>query len=97
MKVLEKNPYAECDFGDKRLTKRAISISEHLFVKYGQPLSQIFGSASDLKRGYEFFSNPKTTFDKLTSPHFKQTAQKISGIPVVLAVGDTSYLDYRKI
>ena len=22
MKVLEKNPYAECDFGDKRLTKR---------------------------------------------------------------------------
>ena len=97
MKVLEKNPYTECNFGDKRLTKRAVSISERLFVKYGQPLSQIFGSASDLKRGYEFFSNPKTTFDKLTSPHFKQTAQKISGIPVVLAIGDTSFLDYRKI
>ncbi|MEL6164580.1 MAG: transposase DNA-binding-containing protein, partial [Cyanobacteria bacterium J06628_3] len=97
MKVLEKNPYTECDFGDKRLTKRAVLISERLFVKYGQPLSQIFGSASDLKRGYEFLSNPKTTFEKLTSPHFKQTAQKISSIPVVLAVGDTSFLDYRKI
>lgn len=33
MKLLEKNPYAECDFGDKRLTKRAVSISEYLFVK----------------------------------------------------------------
>ena len=97
MKLLEKNPYSLCDFGDKRLTRRAVSIGEHLFVKYGQPLSKIFDSASDLKRSYEFFSNPKTTFDKLTQPHFKQTAQEISGVPVVLAVGDTSFLDYKKI
>lgn len=97
MKLLEKNPYSLCDFGDKRLRKRAVSIAEHLSVKYGQPLSKIFDSASDLKRSYEFLSNPKTTFDKLTQPHFKQTAQEISGVPVVLAVGDTSFLDYKKI
>ena len=97
MKLLEKNPYSLCDFGDKRLTRRAVSLGEHLFVKYGQPLTKIFDSASDLNRSYDFFSNPKTTFDKLTQPHFKQTAQEISGVPVVLAVGDTSFLDYKKI
>ncbi|MDZ7950503.1 IS4 family transposase [Nostoc sp. DedQUE09] len=97
MKILERNPYKECDFGDKRLTQRAVSIAECLSVKYGEPLSKVFKSASDLKRGYEFFSNPKTTFFKLTQPSFKQTARQINGIPVVLAVGDTSFLDYNKI
>ncbi|GJD22633.1 hypothetical protein RIVM261_075890 [Rivularia sp. IAM M-261] len=97
MKLLEANPYIDCDFGDKRLTDRAVFIAESLTVKYGQPLSEIFNSASDLKRSYEFFSNPKTTFDKLTQPSFKQTAQEIYGIPVVLVLGDTTYLDYKKI
>jgi hypothetical protein len=72
MKLLEANPYRNCDFGDIRLTNRAVLIAEDLKVKYGQPLSQIFKSASDLKRGYEFFSNPKATFNKLTQPSFKQ-------------------------
>lgn len=97
MKILESNPYQECNFGDKRLTRRAVSIAERLSVKYGQPLSKIFKTASDLKRSYEFFSNPKTTFEKLTKPFFKQTAREINGIPVVLAVGETSFLDYKKI
>ena len=97
MKLLEANPYHNCDFGDIRLTNRAVLIAEALKVKYGQPLSQIFKSASDLKRGYEFFSNPKATFNKLTQPSFKQTAQEIYGIPIVLALGDTTYLDYKKI
>lgn len=97
MKILEKNLYGECNFGDKRLTQRAASIGELLSVKYGQPLSKIFKTASDLKRSYEFFSNPKTNFEKLTQPYFKQTAQEINGTPVVLAVGDTTFLDYKKI
>lgn len=97
MKILEKKPYLGCDFGDKRLTQRAVSIAECLSVKYGEPLSKVFESASELKRSYEFFFLPKTTFSKLTQPSFKQTARHINGIPVVLAVGDTSFLDYKKI
>lgn len=97
MKLLIRNPYINCDFGDKRLNKRAELIAEALQVNYGQPLSQVFKSASDLKRAYEFLSNPKTTFSKLTQPSFELTAQEINGIPIVLAVGDTTFLDYKKI
>lgn len=57
----------------------------------------VFKSASDLKRAYEFLSNPQTTFEKLIEPYFKQTAQEIYSNPVVLAVGDTSFLDYKQI
>jgi len=91
------NPYHHCDFGDKRLTNRAVFIAEALKAKSGEPLSKIFKNASDLKRSYEFFSNPKTTFNKLTQPSFKQTAKEIYGIPIVLAIGDTTYLDYQNI
>ncbi|MHC5929990.1 IS4/Tn5 family transposase DNA-binding protein [Nostoc sp.] len=62
MKLLEINPYINCDFGDARLTKRAVLIAEALQVKYGQPLSLIFKSASDLKRGYEFSPIQKQHF-----------------------------------
>lgn len=57
----------------------------------------VFKSASDLKRAYEFLANPKTKFEKLIEPYSQQTVQEISGLPVVLAVGDTTYLDYKKI
>ena len=88
---------AECDFGDERLTKRAIKIGEALSLKYGQPLSQVFRNASDLKRTYEFLTNPKTSFEKVIQPDHVQTAETISFLPIVLAVGDTTYLDYKKI
>ena len=97
MNLLGWNPYRKCDLGDKRLTRRAVLISECLSGKSGQPLSMVFKSASDLKRTYEFLANSKTTFEKLIEPHFQQTVQVISGLPVVLAVGDTSYLDYKEI
>ena len=93
MKILEKNLYGECNFGDKRLAQRAGFRGELLSLKSGQSRSKIFKTASDLKRGYELFSNPKTSFDSLTQPYFKQTAQEINGAPVVLAVGDTTFLD----
>ena len=88
---------ARCNFGDKRLTQRAIFIGEALSLKYGQPLSQVFKNASDLKRTYEFLTNSKTTFEKVIQPNHVQTAQTGSELAVVLAVGDTTYLDYKKI
>ena len=85
------------DFGDKRLTLRAVLIEEILSLKYGKPLSSVFKSASDLKRAYEFFANAKTSFTKVTAPYHQETAKQIREWPIVLAVGDTTYLDYKNI
>ncbi|MGB5713400.1 MAG: hypothetical protein WBM44_21130 [Waterburya sp.] len=56
-------------------------------------------SASDLKRAYEFFANPKTktSLSRVCQPSHLQTADQIKELPIVLAVGDTTYLDYKKI
>ena len=87
----------KCDFGDQRLTKRAMFIESRLSLKYGKPLSEIFERASDLKRAYEFFANPKTSLSTVCQPYHLQTAEQIKELPIVLAVGDTTYLDYKKI
>ncbi|MEW5858511.1 MAG: hypothetical protein AB1861_14190, partial [Cyanobacteriota bacterium] len=34
---------------------------------------------------------------KLAQNHWKETAKTIPGLKTVLAVGDTTYLDYKKI
>ncbi|MGH2414318.1 MAG: IS4/Tn5 family transposase DNA-binding protein [Microcystaceae cyanobacterium] len=81
---------ADCDLEDQRLTKRAMKMGRCFSVKYGQPLSTIFGGANELKRAYEFLANRKTNVEKLTQPQHQQTAQEIATVPIVLAVGDTT-------
>ena len=85
------------NLGDKRLDERAKLIFARLRNKYGKPLSKVFDKSSELKRAYEFFAKLKTSFEKIVeSPHY-QTANRVKNLPLILSVGDTSFLDYKKI
>ncbi len=89
--------FADCQLGDKRLNQRALAIGKALVVGFGQALSIIFKQENPLKRAYEFLANPKVQFDKLTQPHRENTASVAQKLEVLLAVGDTTYLDYKNI
>ena len=89
--------FATCQLGDKRLNARALEIGLAIVAGFGQALSMIFKEENSLKRAYEFLANPKAQFNQLTQPHRKKTALVAATLPVVLAVGDTTYLDYKKI
>jgi Transposase DNA-binding len=49
----EKN-FSSCPLGDWRLSKRAKKIGKALCEGFGKALSEVFESAKDLKRAYEF-------------------------------------------
>lgn len=89
--------FADCQLGDKRLNQRALAIGKALVVGFGQALSMVFKQENPLKRTYEFLANPKAQFNKLTQPHRQKTAQDAQNLPTVLVVGDTTYLNYKKI
>ena len=89
--------YTNCNFGDQRLNHRAVKIGTALSNRYGQPLSQVFSNASDLKRTYEFFTNSKTSFETVILPEHQTTAELIGSNEIVLSVGDTTYLDLKAI
>lgn len=57
----------------------------------------IFKEENPLKRAYEFLANPKAQFNQLTQPHRQKTARLAQTMPVVLAVEDTTFLDYKNI
>lgn len=51
--------FGDCQLGDRRLNRRALSIGKVLSQKFGQALSTIFESTKELKRAYEFSLIPK--------------------------------------
>ena len=54
--------FGDCELGDRRLNRRAMSIGEALSQKFGQALSTVFASAKELKRADEFSPIPKQLF-----------------------------------
>ncbi len=97
METLGSENFADCHPTDNRLNQRAKEIGQALAQRFSQALSMVFPEENPLKRAYEFFANPKAQFDKLTQPHHQNTAQEVTTMPVVLVVGDTTYLDYKGI
>lgn len=51
--------FEDCELGDQRLNRRALSIGEALSQKFGQALSTVFDSTKELKRAYEFSAIPR--------------------------------------
>jgi len=57
-------------------------------------LPQALGTWAEAKAAYRFISNPKISHDKILEPHRKATCKRISEQPVVLAVQDTTDLNF---
>ncbi len=59
----EKN-FASCELGDERLNNRAYASGKALSQGFGKALSEIFTSANELKRAYEFLPTAKQNLTK---------------------------------
>jgi hypothetical protein len=81
-------------FGDERLSKRAFKIVECLAAQPQHSIPQAMGTWSNTKAAYRFLRNPKVTADKILEPHRVSTITRVASAPVVLAVQDTTELNY---
>ncbi len=82
------------DLGDKRLTQRLITVASSLSTS---PQSAIHAACEDwsaVKAAYRLFDNEQVTAEKLLSPHFERTVERIGGYGRVFAIQDTTYLNY---
>ena len=59
--------FGNCALGARRLSLRALSIGQALSEKFGQGLSNVFESAKELKRAYEFSLTRKPTLKRSSS------------------------------
>lgn len=83
------NEFGAADLGDARRTARLISLARQLGTGPHCSFPQAL-SASELKAAYRFFDNDEIDVDGILSTHIGQTLARMSEVPVVLAIQDTT-------
>ena len=82
------------ELGDKRLEQRLKRVAADLAARPQAPINQASADWAATKAAYRLFANPKASEQKIFAAHQECTVQRMQGQPIVLAIQDTSYLNY---
>ena len=82
------------NMGDKRLNKRLVKIASDLSSNISAPINQASGDWHSTKAAYSFFDNDKVSPEKILRPHLDNTTARMANHKVVLAIQDTSTINY---
>lgn len=86
--------FGAADLGDERRTQRLLTLMEQLAARPGASLPEACGRRGHLKAAYRFFANEAITPEELWASHIAATSGRAAAVPVVLAVQDTTELDW---
>ena len=82
------------DIGDKRLNARVVRVIEKFWKQPPSSIPKATGSWSEAKAAYRLLNNPKVTPEKVLAPHLESVRSRVEGHRVVLAVQDTTDLNF---
>jgi hypothetical protein len=80
--------------GDARLQARLLSLTRDFYAQPRAQIPQACGTRAKTKAAYRFFDHPHTSMDAILQSHYAATAERASRERVVLAVQDTTSLNY---
>src|SRR5262249_49066226 len=97
----EKQTWAESEFeevalGDKRLEQRLKRLAHDFSERPLAPINQASEDWATTKAAYRFFENPKASEEKIFAAHRTCTVHRMRGQALVLAIQDTTYLNYSR-
>ena len=82
-------------FADGRLRQRLLGLARDFYARPLAPINQACnGDEGKIKGAYRFFKNAQVNMDTLLKPHIEASARRIHDEAVVLAVQDTTSLNY---
>ena len=82
------------DLGDQRLNQRLLETAIQLSAQPQAPINQACADWAATKASYRLFQNAKVSGGKILKPHQEQTQERMRHYALVLALQDSSYLDY---
>ena len=89
--------FARADLGDKRLDRRLVKTAELLAKAPSAPINEACGTWASTQASYRLFNHPKASPAKILEPHWKATAERMSGCGgPVLVMQDTVFFSYGK-
>jgi len=91
--------WAEQEFGaaqlpETRLKRRLLTLARDFYARPSANVPQACGSRARAKAAYRFFDHAQTRMETLLASYYEATAQRIGREQVVLAVQDSTSLNY---
>src|ERR687886_1774318 len=86
--------FGEAALGDVRRTARLVQLATVLGAQPSAALPAAADEAATLKAAYRFFDNDHIHADAILASHGRATTARLAAVPLVLAVQDTTYLDW---
>lgn len=88
--------FSGASLGDARLERRLSLIADQISLKPAESFPVIFSEESDRESFYRFLRNPVVSWGKLIEPHFDQTSKRAAGVTEVIAIHDSSKLQFQR-
>jgi len=86
----------QAEFGDRRLRKRLIRIVEDLAAKPTASVPEACGQWPATKATYRFWDSERVTPAAIRAGHQESTIERVRGQSLVLAIQDTTDLDFTQ-
>lgn len=86
--------FGNADLGDFRRTQRLVQLAEQRGSQPNASITQSCGSNAAVKAAYRFYENEAISMSAILSSHEQATETRMSQESLVLAVQDTTQLDY---
>jgi hypothetical protein len=86
--------FCGAELGDHRRIDRLITIARDFYARPNANIPQACGSRAKTKAAYRFLEHSGNTMEKIHKSHYEATVNRIGKENVVLAVQDTTTLNY---
>lgn len=86
--------WGSATLGDARLVHRLVTLGRDRYARPQASIPQTCGSRAKTKAAYRFFDNERATLHNLLAPHIESTTRRIAGEKIVLAIQDTTNINY---
>src|SRR5882672_2106843 len=89
--------FADADLGDLRRTQRWVQLAHALAQRPGAALPEACGSGAMLKAAYRFFTHDDMAPDDMLHSHIEATYSRLTAVPLVFAVQDTTEANWTNL
>lgn len=87
--------FGRAELGDARLERRLCTLARDFYARPERNVPQrCGGDRARAKAAYRFFDHPNVKLESVLQSHYEATAQRVTREAVVLAVQDTTSLNY---
>jgi Transposase DNA-binding/Transposase Tn5 dimerisation domain len=89
-----EDEFGDADLGDVRRNARLVQLATVLGAQPSASLPEATDDPATLKAAYRFFDNDYVRAEAMLESHIQSTTRRMQAVPLVLALQDTTYLDW---